>query len=451
MDAPDKMSSVRHTLGLLVAVGLSASAGCRGEDVSFDCENQAANFRDRVLEEQQPLVPVPETGPYPVGLQLSEEGLNRLLASVIDQDVPFGGSVPFGILPQGPADATFEAESDPVIVLEDVPGCPHCVLFSLDFGVQLDTEDEALSSGFGYAKLSIPLFLQGDPASGTTTLVADYSQAKIEDWYMSVFGFDSETHAALGGALRILMEENIAMQYGEVELLDIGSWTIGKDQVRLLARELFVQPDSKKLAIGMASNLVIEETTGVDLTRPMPEEIPMQVLMHSDLFLAMSHQMFAEGEIARRYDEGGRPEEDGAYGVTLEETEASQGNNLTNRFRVWRIAEGYCGWASAEMPIAITVNETMTGIEVTPGSAQLLPEAEGSGRAAQEEKRLVDENQDLIDTFREALTEKVGETLNYAELDLEDSDIVFSTRDVRTDIELQAVVTDLDFFIVAEE
>lgn len=454
------MTCVRHSPGLLArrigflvgALGV-ALPGCRGEDLSFDCENQAANFQKRVLEEEQPLQPIPESGPYPVGLQISEEGLNRLLAGVIDEGVPFGGSVPFGILPQGPANASFEAETDPTIEIARVRGCSHCILFNLEFGVQLDTDSETLSSGYGWAKLAIPLYLEGDAAAGKTMLVADYGEVKIVDWYLSVFGFDSETHASLGGALRILMEENIAMEHGRAELLEIGSWSIGKDQVRLLARELFVDPTNAKLSIGMATNLGMIGMRGLDFSAPMPDEIPMQILMHNDLFLGMSHQMLAEGEIPRRYDEDGNPREYGTYGVTLQTMETSE-TALNSEFRVWRIAEGYCGFATLLMPQTIRVADDMQGLVVTPGDATLDPDpekAEGSGRAAHEEEALVNENQHLVNTFRDSLNEKVGATLDFSEIGLAESDIIFSTKNVATDFGLQAVVTDLDFFVVARE
>jgi hypothetical protein len=440
----------RARTGFLVGVLAIGSPGCRGEDLSFDCENQAANFQKRVEAEERPLQPIPESGPYPVGMQISEEGLNRLLTGVIDEGVPFGGSVPFGILPQGPANATFEAETDPVIEITRVRGCPNCIVFGLEFGVQLDTDSETLSSGYGWAKLAIPLSLEGDAATGKTTLVADYGKVKIVDWYLSVFGFDSEEHVSLAGALRLLMEENIAEDYGKAELLEIGSWSIGKDLVRLLARELFVDPENKKLAIGMATNLGMPNMGGLDFAGPLPPDVPMQILMHNDLFFGMSHQMFAEGEIPRRYDENGDPRPYGNYGVTLDEMEIGEVGLLTE-FKVWRIADGYCGNATLAMPHSIRVDDAMQGLVIIPGEAAPTGDAEGSGKAALEERELIEENRHIIDNFRRSLTDQLDATLDYSEIGLADSDIIFSTQDVATSFSLQAVVTDLDFFVVAKE
>jgi hypothetical protein len=156
--------------------------------------------------------------------------------------------------------------------------------------------------------------------------------------------------------------------------------------------------------------------------------------MDTRLFLTMSHRMFDEGEIARRYDEDGNPDPMGTYGVTLTELAGNvQGNpQLDSEFRVWRIQEGYCGFADAVMPLDVAINNTRTGIDITPGDATLIA-GEGAGAAALEEQELVEDNQDLISTFRSDLADAVGSTINYDSLDLEGSTIVFAVDEVTVD------------------
>jgi hypothetical protein len=410
------------------------------------------SFQRTADEEERSLQDIPEEGPYPVAMHVSEDGLNRLLAGVIDDDVPFAGEVPFGILPQGPGEATFQAESAPVIELVDIRGCENCLLFTLDFGVELQSESEPLSSGLGFAQLSIPLRLQADEVSGSTTLVADYSQAHIEDWYLSVFGFDSETHTTLSGALQLLLEEEIQAEYGEVELLELGSWNIGQGEVKLVARELFVLPETKQLVLGMHTNLVLGDNSGVDLQAPLPEGVAMGVAFDVELMLDMSYRMMFEGEIPRRYDEEGRPDPNGIYGVTIHAMNAAAGSNktLSTQFRVWRIAEGYCGFANVDMPLTVSLDETMTTIDVRAGDAVLVPgDNEGIGVAAEEEQRLVDDNQDLVSVFRKELSEEVAKTLNYEDLSVDGSRILFQTQDIV--VEPLAINTYIDFIVVAAE
>lgn len=421
--------------------------GCRGEDISVDCETRGQEFFKRSEQEVTPLLsPVPSKGPYPVALQLTEEGVRRLLGgAVADQEVPFTGT-----LPLGPATATFQPESAPEIEFADVPGCRNCILFSIEFGIDLSSGNNPISSGVGEVKLSIPMRLEADEAAGKSTLIADYSKAEVQDLYLVVYGINSEEHTTLAGALEVLLTERIQEDFDAVELLDLGTWVIGQGQVRLLARELIVLPEDGKLVLGMHTNLPLPASAGLDLAGPIPNDYPMAVTMDPELFLTMSHRMFDEGEIARRYDDDGRPDPTGPFGVTLTELTGNVLGNprLDSEFRIWRISEGYCGFADAVMPLDVTINNTRTGIDITPGPATLIA-GEGSGAAALEEKELVDENQDLINTFRGDLASAVGSTINYDSLDLEGSTIVFAVEDVTVDP--AAINSYLNFQVYADQ
>jgi hypothetical protein len=421
--------------------------GCRGEDIAFDCETRGQEFYRQAMQEVTPLLaPVPDEGPYPVALQLTEEGVRRLLGSaVVDQDVPFTGT-----LPLGPATVTFYPEGEPVIEFADLPGCRNCILFGLDFGIDLSSGDNPISSGPGHVKLSIPMRLEADEAAGVSTLVADYSQAEIQEIDFIVYGIDSEDHDSLTGALIVLLTERIQQDFGPVDLLELGSWVIGQGQIRLLARELIVRPEDGKLVLGMHTNLPLPQGAGLDLAGPLPSQYPMAVSMDTELFLTMSHRMFDEGEISRRYDEDGKPDPTGIYGVTLSELAGNELGNprLDTEFRVWRVADGYCGFADAVMPLDVTVNNTRTGIDITPGPATLIA-GEGAGAAALEEKELVDDNQDLIETFRTDLAAAVGSTINYDSLDLEGSTIVFAVEEVVVDP--TSINSYLNFQVYADE
>lgn len=301
-----------------VCLSLGATAGCRGKDISFDCENQRGKFDDRALTEELPLsAEIPAKGPWPVAMQLTEAGVNKLLASVVDEDVPFTGSVPFGVLPQGPADAMFSPTSTPVLRLDAVKGCRNCVVFHLDFGVQLSSPEMDLSSGVGFVDLNIPLHIETDKAAGTSRLVADYKAATIGEWYLSVFGFDSETHTMLAGALKLLMAEQIAATYDEVVLLEVGTWQVGQGAVELLMQgiEIYSDEGNRKLVLGMHTNLPLGKGVGLDVSQPLPEGSVLAVSMDPGLLLPMAHQMLAEGEIARIYDEDGNPDPHGIYEI----------------------------------------------------------------------------------------------------------------------------------------
>lgn len=451
--------------GAATVLGALALVGCRGKDISFDCDNQAMKFNAQAIAEIDPLLDeVPTTGPFPVAVQITGTGLNKLLANIIDDGVPFSGTVPFGPLPQGPADATFAPTTAPELRLQPTPGCKDCVVFHLEFGVQLATPEMPVSSGYGFVDLQIPIRLDVDAAAGVSTLVAEYGNARIvpespdctaEDitpcrFYLAVFGFDSEQHSMLAGALKRFMQEEIAANYGDVELLTVGSWDIGEGAVSLLAQDVAIQPELDKIVLGMHTNLPLAKGVGLDVSQPLPEGSVLTVSMDPRIMLPMAHRMLEEGNIARTYDEEGNPDPHGIYGVTLEDLEANaEGEQrFDSSFRVWRTAEGYCGYAVAEMPLEIASTPPALGIAVTAGKAEVV-EGEGIGAAAQDEEELVDENEHLIDRFRTDLAAQLSDTVNFSAIDLEENTIVFSNQG--SELGPAALTTYLDFIVVADE
>jgi hypothetical protein len=442
------------SLKLIAYAALCSSVlavGCRGDDVTFDCENRAMAFIKEAEAKEFPLRAIPDQQPYPVAMTLSEAGLNDLVKGIISEDVPFSGTLPFAVLPQGPGQATFETQSVPTIVLREVDRCPTCVVLRVEkFGVGLTQEGDPLASGTGEAELAIPLVLEHDEAAGTTTVFADYSQAKIDFWDLSLFGFSCEEHPNLCGALRRLLQEEIRANFEPIPLLTTGSWAIGGNEVKLSVREVIIQRELKQLVLAMHTNLSLPADVGLDLDVPLPENTPMGVSMDRRLLLAMAYRMFEEGEIPRRYDEDGDPDSEGIYGLTLEDIAwgGVDDKTLNTQFRVWRTAEGYCGYGTFDMPLTLAVQEEPSRINVMAGDAVLVPGmGEGYSVAAEEEAKLVEENQDLVDTFRAELTEQVGKTLNYEELDVEGSRILFTTENVVvSDLRLD---TFIDFLVLA--
>lgn len=436
--------------GFLLGGMLAATTGpgCRGDTVSFDCESQAANFLAESEATDTPLGEVPAAGPYPVAIFLTEEGLNELLASVIDEDVPFAGTVPFGFLPQGPGEAGFEATTPPRIILRKVEGCPSCVIFALDFGVRLEQQGNAVSSGSGYAELAVPLYFESDPAAGTTTLVADYSKAYIDEWALSVFGFDSDTSPILASALRRILDEDIQAENTPIPLLELGAWSLGQGQVQLLARSVFPQPELGRIVLAMSTNLPLPDEVGLDLNAQPRVDAKMTVQFDTRMMLTVAQRMMTEGEIARRYDADGEPDVNGIYGVTL--TGISGSDSLLNtEMRLWRTAEGYCGFANLQLPLTLSVNEDQTGVAVVGGDALLLEgENVGLGVAAEEEASLVRDNQALVERFRADLADQVAAALNYEDLGVEGSRVL--TRTTGVAVTPTSIDTYIEFLVVAE-
>ncbi len=447
---------------LLLAFGLS---GCRGKDISFDCENQHLEFNKKAQAELEPLrTEIPTKGPFPVAVEISGVGLNKLLANIIDDGVPFSGTVPFALTQYGPAEAEFQPTSVPELRLTSTPGCKDCVLFHLDFGVQLDAPEMPVSSGVGFVDLLIPIRLDVDPVAGQSTLVAEYAKATIAPdgpecscenpqgcgFYLLVYGFDSCEHTMIAGALKRFMNEEIAAGYDDVELLTIGGWEIGDGKIELLAEDFEIQPANDKIVLGMHTNLPLAAGVGVDTSQPLPEGSVLNISMDPRIMLPMAHRMLEEGHIARTYDEEGKPDPQGIYGVTLTDVVANPADlsQFDTTFQIWRTGEGYCGYVVAEMPLAVSDMPPALGIVVTPGEAKLV-EGKGSGAAAVEEDELVDENQGLIDRFRNDLAAQLQDTMNFSAIELENNTIVFSSQG--SVLTHTALTTYLDFIVVADE
>lgn len=428
------------------ALGLvAASGGCRGPEVFLDCEESAELFLEAADEEGRLMSPVPKGGPYPVAIKFSEKGLNTLLEGVVGQDVPFTGELPF-VWFSGPGKLHFEATSDPVLELESLEGCPTCVQYSMDFNaVLIGADQKPQGAGIGSVKFRVPMLLreQGDSA---TVLVADYSKLRIQNLWLDAFGLKSAEHEALVGALGQFMQDEIQASYGETELLKLDSWEIGNNDVRLLARKLIVFPEEDTLVLAMQSNLPLPAGGGLEITGEMPMGVSMVVDFDVGLLASMISRLLAEGEIDRTYDKDGNPDPEGTYGLTFDSlTGQPNGQLLESQFRVWRIDDGYCGYAVAQMDLEVDLDPETGIIELTAGEVAVVAGA-GSGAVAADENQLVEDNQAVVANFRTGLVDNLGATINYDALGIEGSSIVFET--VARDVHENHLETWFNFFVV---
>lgn len=433
-------------LGGGLGLAISLLGGCRGEDVYFDCQDQEAAFRSTAEGEGTLLDPLPKGEPYPVAIKFSEAGLNRLLEGVVGKEVPFTGELPFFWF-SGPGTLEFEQTSDPVIDLAELEGCKTCVLYSFDFNVVLvGANGDFQGAGIGSVDLRIPLELRENVDTNDVSLLADYSRLRVQDLWLSAFGLETEEHEALVGAVAVLLEEKVQEGFGEVELLRLGSWAIGESGVELLARKLIVFPEQDTLALAMQSNLRLPAGGGLTIDGEMPTGVPMTLTFDTSLFQAMIERLLASGDIARIYDEDGKPDETGNYGVTFDSlVGAETQNRLITQFKVWRFADGYCGYAVAAMDLDVAIDET-GNIALTAGDVAVLS-GQGSGAVAAQDDELVAQNQGVVENFKNDVASNLGTSINYDALATEGSSVIFETLAV--DVEPTYLETWIDFFVVA--
>jgi hypothetical protein len=444
-----KIYSITAAAGFALAASVSLSlASCRGLDQTFSCEVQAERFEAVVSEEGEILPALAEVGIFPMAMMVSEQGVNDLLNGVVGKKVPFASTLSIG-----PLKIEFEPSSEPVIDIASVPGCAQCVLISLEFEFAVGQGEDGVGAGIGAASLSIPVKMERE-ADGTGVLIASYEQATVASMDVNVSGFDSQDHEAIAGALALLATDTIREQYGPTELLRIGTFSLGSEDVLVATTKMFVVPQFNALLFGMETNLALPPGTGLDQPQGLPADAKMGLLFDPGLLQALSQRMLVEGKIARRYDDEGEPDPEGKYGVTISGMKSSTiaSNRLDTYFRVWRTDGDYCGFAEVEMPLFVSLAtvDSQPELKVDAGSPRVIG-GEGSGKIAANNAELVQKNEKLIDNFKASLAEQVLLTINYDEIGVEGSTILFKPIATEVNSVADSVNVLLDFTVIASE
>lgn len=441
--------NTKTALGTLCIGALSGGlTACPGpEPAAFDCEDQAAAFEASYKDDGVLLAEIPDRPSFPMAMVLSEQGINNLLTGVVGGKVPFASKLSLGLI-----DIDFTPVSAPVISIVKVPNCSRCVLFSLDFDFQLKDGEDPSGAGSGYAEIAIPLRLQQNE-DGSSSLVAGYEAATVRRMDLNAMGFvfDADHFSNIQGAFEILSTEALREQYGTTELLHFAPWTIGGNDVKLAAREFQVFTDSKVISLGLQTNLDLPRSVSVHVGDKLPEGVPMVVQMHPGLLLGMSQRMITEGEISRTYNDKGEPDPKGLYGVTLESLAPGgieDSNQLEAGFRVWRTQDGYCGYVDAVTTLKVELGEA-DAITVTPTDDLRVTGGEGIGEIATSNQELVDKNKKLVERFKSDLSKQVGITINYKEVGVQGSTILFDT--LALSVAQDAIEILIDFQVVANE
>jgi hypothetical protein len=412
---------------LLAASTLAVSftgCDCRGPDKTFDCPTAGEKLEAAIEKEEVPLLAeVTDTGRFTMAMLISEDGINRLLSGVVGDKIPFASEMQLG-----PLLVKFTPTSTPAIDVANIPECGQCVLFSLDFEFDVVQGDMGVTGGLGSAFLSIPISLQ-DKEDGSVALIASYEKATVNQMDLSVNGFDSKDHEAISGALALLATDTVQMQYGPTEMLALGSIQIGNGSVKAETRRLFVVPEYDSIVLGMETNVVLPEGAGIDQPMRLPDGVPMAILFDPNLILMGV--------------------EKGTYGVTLSAMNPSSiaDDRLETDFRVWRVDEKFCGFADLEMPLVLSIDD-QDKVVANALDFKIIG-GEGVGELAMDHKELIDKNKGLIDTFKAALTEQVGLTINYRQLGVEGSTIFFDPLNLT--VTEDSVNVFIDFIVAADE
>ncbi|HEY8375264.1 MAG TPA: hypothetical protein VIK91_02195 [Nannocystis sp.] len=442
-------------LGAALAFGAVSCEECiRGKDEELDCSYYVEAFEKTAEEEGILLDEIPDKPSFPMALAISEAGIAELLKGVTGDKNPVAG----GNLKLFGLNLEIIPKKTSVKLTSKLGQCSQCVIFSVDFTVQAITDGgTSQAAGTGSSQTSIPLRLE-ERDDDTTVLVAAYDEMKILDLNLRVMGFDTSNYPEFERAVEIKMTELIREQSAPAELMRFQPWTIGTNSVKVAAKRFAIFPDAGVIVLGMQTNLDLPPTAALKIDESIPDNRMMRVQMHPGLLFGMAERMMVEGEIPRRYDDDGKPDENGAQAITLTRlTKNALGpTDLDVVFRVWRTKGSvpgepeYCGYADAVAVLRLGLADTDSledRITVTPTDDLYVLGGRGVGDLYEDNQEYVDDNKDLVDYFKRSLADQIGITVNYNELAVDGQNIIFDAKGLT--VSQASIDILLDFLVLA--
>ena len=127
-----------------------------------------------------------------------------------------------------------------------------------------------------------------------SVLIAAMTSARVEELDLTVGGFTEEEFTAIAGALEIIVTNNIQENFGDVELVELGAWSLGERSTKLVAREVLVYPEAESLALGMQTNLRLPASAALEIDPTLPHATPMELQLSPGLLLGTSQRLLVE-------------------------------------------------------------------------------------------------------------------------------------------------------------
>ncbi len=423
---------------LAVSLLASGSMSCRGLERGYDCDEQADNLTMALAERGKLKETIPDRGPYPMLMAMSEDGVNQMVAGQL------GGALNLNVEQRiGPMLISFTTLGEPELILEHVAGCETCFRMHLEYDINVLLDDMGIINGIGETDVAVPLRVEKDGQD--SLLIAGFDEGIFANFQITIAGVDLDQYTQIRDFVRDQVYDAFNAGLGPMTLLRLAPFSLGDGDILMKARQPFVNPDEKSIVLGVATNLDIPLGIGLDTKVAVSDKAPMVIKFHSDIFQEMARRLLREGTIPRSYNENGDPSPEGEFAASIEKLEAepADGNNpLATLFRVWRTTGEYCGYAEVDMPLFLELNAGI--INVRPGNVEVV-DGEGVGAVALEDENLVEENTKLVSNFKQSLADQVSLTVNYNDISLDgDSVLILQTKEVDTDTKVVDVLMDFD-------
>jgi hypothetical protein len=389
---------------LLAALSLAALAlsGCDAlSSGGFNCTTQETAYTEEVAQHGILQADIPALGPFPMALVLSTDGVNALLSTILDQQLPMLEEDINDLLT-----IRFQPEL-PRIQIASVGDCVGCVLTSMDFEIEVGNNFLGFTNGGGGATLALPIAL-APVDNRSTALMAMMDEARFMDLSLSIAGLSTDDSQLVKNFLTDLATDYVREELGSQEISRINSWELGQGEMALAARGPMIFGDQGTLLIGMQSNLSLPETVSLEEQATLPPGAQIGLQIHPGMLLGVTQRLMAEGSIASSYDVSGEPEDDGDHQVSLMAMDTDT-DSLSTVFRVWRTGGGLCGFVDLASSMSMTVDTQAVSISVDDIA---VVDGEGSGS-------FLSENAWLASGFMDSLTDALSLTMNYRDFAVE--------------------------------
>jgi len=385
------------------------------------CEVYSDEFLDSLVDEGKLSQGVSEEGPYPMALVVSQDALNRLLAAVLDNELP--AVELFDDLLGLPISLTLRPEL-PLIQVGGELGCAECLLSELGFGIDVGF-DGATTSGRGAGRFQFPLGLTPNGLDSTTVFARMAESALIE--IDLDLGLDSTLMNAVEPLIARAATIAVTQTIGDTELFEMGHWSIGDGDVRMLARGPVIDGDAGTVVLGVHTNLVRPLDGTVALDTSLPDGVDLGMQFHPELIQTMVQRMMFEGHIERDYNELGQASDGANHKVSLNFMDAGDTDLLRTNFTLWRTGGGLCGFADLQADLGLSISDREIAMAVDNVSVQ-----DGGGVG----ELLVAADDWVSSGFLDGVTDFSELTVNYRELSLPNDQLAdLSAESFRLDLD----------------
>lgn len=359
---PLRLKQLGLAAPILALLAMTSLVGCEllgSASGNSSCGTHSDGYSSALEDEGKLSVGVADDGPYPMALVVSQAALNQLFQAVADVDLP-----PINLLesPLGvPVSLTIRPEF-PLIQVGGELGCGECLLTELGFGLTVGVAGSE-GTGRGAGRFQFPLTLTPNGLE-STKVNARFGESALVGIDIDIEGIDSTIMDAVEPFIAEAATFVIQQQFGDTELFELGAWTIGDGEVKMLGRGPIIDAEAGTVVLGVNTNLIRPLSGAVALDTTLPDGVDIGMQFHPELIQTMVQRMMFEGHIDRAYDVAGNSDPEGDHQVNLNFMKAADSGLMQTNFTLWRTSGGFCGFADLQADLGFAISDREIALDV---------------------------------------------------------------------------------------